>query len=379
MTRMPAIGKEEKKVEYLELIYDLIFVYIIGRNNSLLHAVQGGFISGAQFGAYVLSTLAAIQIWNFSTYYINMFGRNSVRDHVFLFINMYLLYYIGEGTRLHWEGFWTQYHVAWALILVNIGAQYLIELRHHRDDADTARILRNMLAVLFGEAALALLSAALERDGGFPALTLAAILWGIGTTALFADERKAVLVDFAHLSERAMLYVVFTFGEMIIAIASYFEGELTVNSVYFSLMAFLIVAALFLSYEMMYNRVIDREKRTAGLIYMLIHMFLIFAMNNVTTALEFMQNAQVSVWPKILFLLGAFLLYHLCLLALMRYARPEMRIRRRFPGQAAALTAAFVAGMLIFREQMAVNIALSAAYVYALFIRLFAFARRAAE
>lgn len=31
------LKKEEKKVEYIELIYDLIFVYIIGRNNSLLH------------------------------------------------------------------------------------------------------------------------------------------------------------------------------------------------------------------------------------------------------------------------------------------------------------------------------------------------------
>lgn len=39
-----ALQKEEKKVEYLELIYDLIFVYIIGRNNSLLHAAEGGFI-----------------------------------------------------------------------------------------------------------------------------------------------------------------------------------------------------------------------------------------------------------------------------------------------------------------------------------------------
>ena len=33
-----------KKVEYLELIYDLIFVYIIGRNSSLLQNVQGGFV-----------------------------------------------------------------------------------------------------------------------------------------------------------------------------------------------------------------------------------------------------------------------------------------------------------------------------------------------
>ena len=69
--------------------------------------------------AYILSTLAIIQIWNFSTFYINLFGRNGVRNHIFLFINMYLLYYIGEGTRLSWVLFRTQYHIAWALILIN--------------------------------------------------------------------------------------------------------------------------------------------------------------------------------------------------------------------------------------------------------------------
>ena len=348
---MLTVKKEEKKVEYLELIYDLIFVYIIGRNNSLLHTVQNGFVTGPQFGAYVLSTLAAIQIWNFSTFYINMFGTNGVRDHVFLFINMYLLYYIGEGTRLHWEGFWTQYHVAWALILMNIGAQYLIELRHHRCDPDTANTIRRMLPVLFGEAALVLLAIPVDR-GGFPALTLAAILYGAGMTTLLADRRKAALVDFAHLSERAMLYVVFTFGEMIIAIAAYFEGDLTLNSVYFSLMAFLIVTALFLSYEVLYNRILDREMTTTGMGYMLIHILLIFAMNNLTTALEFMQDAAVRLWPKTLFLLGAFLLFYLCVLALMRYAKRDVGLCRRFLLPVAVITAAFVAGMLIFREQM---------------------------
>ena len=31
---------EEKKVEYIELVYDLIFVYIIGRNNLILHNTE---------------------------------------------------------------------------------------------------------------------------------------------------------------------------------------------------------------------------------------------------------------------------------------------------------------------------------------------------
>ena len=99
---MENLNKEEKKVEYLELIYDLIFVYLIGRNNSLLHHVENGFISGEMFIIYLLCTFIIIQIWNFSTFYINRYGRNGFRDHIFLFVNMYLLYYMEpENTGSH--------------------------------------------------------------------------------------------------------------------------------------------------------------------------------------------------------------------------------------------------------------------------------------
>ena len=125
--------RKEKKVEYIELVYDLIFVYVIGRNNALLHHIVDGFVDPLDFYAYVLCTLAVIQIWNFTMYYVNVYGRNGVRDHVFLFVNMFLMYFIGEGTRSDWQAYHTQYHIAWALILVNVAAQYLIELRNQAD------------------------------------------------------------------------------------------------------------------------------------------------------------------------------------------------------------------------------------------------------
>ena len=43
------LKNEEKKVEYVELIYDLIFVYIIGRNNSLVSHITNGFIDPDAF------------------------------------------------------------------------------------------------------------------------------------------------------------------------------------------------------------------------------------------------------------------------------------------------------------------------------------------
>ena len=88
--------KEEKKVEYIELIYDLIFVYIIGRNNSLISSVEHGFIPWSVYLTYFLTTLIALHIWYLTTVFINRYGSKSVAEYIGIFINMYLLYYMAD-------------------------------------------------------------------------------------------------------------------------------------------------------------------------------------------------------------------------------------------------------------------------------------------
>ena len=371
------LEKKEKKVEYVELIYDLIFVYVIGRNNSLLHGFSGGFVAWPAFLAYVMTTLAVIQIWNYTTYYINIYGRHTVREHVFLFVNMFLLYFVGEGTRSDWQRFHTQYHAAWALILVNIGAQYLIELRHHKDEAPRKKQIVRMAAILFTEAAVAALDIPFYRTTGMTWLSLAAIVFGM-TAVLFCGQRgSADAVEFSHLSERAMLYVVFTFGEMIIGVASYFEGTFSLRGAYFALMAFLIVVGLFLSYGAFYDHIADREKHTNGLIYMLLHIFLIFSMNNVTNGLEFMREEEISLLPKAAFLTGSLILFFAILFALGGvYAKARCRQYGRLCLQAAAPGVLFAALMLLLKDNMFVNVAVTVLFVFTVFALLYRYGRK---
>lgn len=367
---------KEKKVEYIELIYDLIFVYIIGRNNQLLHTFENGFVSLPAFLAYVMSTLAVIQIWNYSTYYINVYGRHSIRDHIFMFVNMFLLYFIGEGTRTDWQAYHTQYHIAWALILINIGAQYLIELRNHKGETETRKHIVQMAVILFIEAALAASDIIIYQTFGGTWMTPAAILFGIGAVWIFGQKNSADFIDFSHLSERAMLYVVFTFGEMIIAISSYFEGGFSFNGTYFALMAFLIVVGLFLSYGMFYDHIIDREKQTNGLSYMLLHIFLIFAMNNITNGLEFMREEEISLIPKLLFLIGSLILFFICLFALgSRHSKARCGKHNLLYLKAGAISAAFIVLMFLLRENMRINILITVAFVFALFWMIYRYGR----
>lgn len=368
---------KEKKVEYIELIYDLIFVYIIGRNNQLLHIFDNGFITLPAFLSYVMTTLAIIQIWNYSTYYINVYGRHSVREHIFMFVNMFLLYFIGEGTRTDWQAYHTQYHIAWALILINIGVQYLIELRHHKDDAHTRKHIIQMAVILFVEAAMVGSDIYFYQTFGNTWMSLAAILFGMGAVLIFGQKNSADVVDFPHLSERAMLYVVFTFGEMIISVSSYFEGGFSLRSVYFALIAFLIVVGLFLSYGIFYDHIIDRDKRTNGLSYMLLHIFIIFSMNNITNGLEFMQEEEISLIPKILFLIVSLILFFVCLFALgSRHAKIRCNKYYTLYLKSGAISAVFILLMLLLRENMMINILITVAFVFVLFLIIYLYGKR---
>ena len=361
-------GKKEKKVEYIELIYDLIFVYVIGRNNSLLHNFAGGFVAPAYFGAYIMTTLAVIQIWNYTTYYVNVYGRHSIREHVFLFINMFLLYFIGEGTRADWQGYHTQYHIAWALILLNIGIQYLIELKNSRGNRDSRQQISRMAGILIGEAAIVLAEIPVFRATQTTWLSLFAVAASMLAVVAFGQRKSESFVDFPHLSERAMLYVVFTFGEMIIGLAGYFDGAFSLRSTYFALMAFLIVVGLFLSYGMFYDHIIDREKKTNGLGYMFLHIFIIFAMNNITNGLAFMREEEISLVPKIAFLVASLVLFFAFLFALgYRYARSVCRRYWRLSLEAAAIGVVFALVMFLLREQMVLNISLTVVFAFMIF------------
>ncbi len=355
--------KEEKKVEYLELIYDLIFVFIVGRNNLLLQNTEDGFVSPMTFFMYIVCMLAVIQIWNYSTYYINRYGRNGVRDHVFLFINMYLLYYIANGISMSWQSSFYQFVTAWMLILVNLGLQYIIEMRNHREEPWVMTMLREEAAIVFAEAALVGVHTIVYTFTGVPVAYLP-VLFGIAATFISGRTKMLVPVDFRHLTERAMLYVVFTFGEMIISIAIYFTNEISAGSIYFSLMAFFIVSGLFLCYEILYNRIIDRDRTTNGTTYMMIHVFLIFALNNISVSLIFMRRAYVDVFSKIVFITVSILLYFFCLFMLSYYSKSDRKFSRGFIARVIVIWASFLLLMVLFRENMYVNIAITVIYVF---------------
>ena len=187
-------------------------------------------------------------------------------------------------------------------------------------------------------------------------------------TSLSRKKSPGGAIDFMHLTERAMLYVVFTFGEMIIVVSAYFagDGSFDPSVIYFSLMGFLIVAGLFVSYEIIYDHMLNREKEDGGMLYMVIHIFIIFALSCTTVALEFMREEEVALLPKIIFITASIIGYYAFLFCTGKYAKKSFRYNPLFILKLLGLTAAFAVLMIAFRENMRVNIFVTVAYVWSI-------------
>ncbi len=363
--------QQEKKVEYVELIYDLIFVYIVGRNNGLLHHLKNGFIAPSAFLTYILTALIMLQIWYYTTLFINRYGKNDLLMHGGIFVNMYLLYYMAEGIRSDWQGHYLYFNIAWALILINIAVMYLIRLK--KGDAakpwENEQIKRNIFVIII-QVVMILVSVPVFFATDIP-LSPLAMVFGIIMAITCRRVNQLAPVEFGHLTERVMLFVVFTFGEMIIGISEYFDGGFNFTTVYFSLFAFLIVVGLFTSYGLMYDHIIDREMTTNGTAYMMLHVFLILSLNHITAALEFMQEEEVADLPKNLFLTGSFAMFFILMYLIMLCGTSSCKPGRTVNLQLIAATAAFIVIMLLTYRLPYLSIVMTLVYIISFYLILF--------
>ena len=149
-----------------------------------------------------------------------------------------------------------------------------------------------------------------------------------------------------------------------LGITGYFNDGFSLHAIYFSLMAFAIVVGLFSSYGYYYNHLLDEETKTSGLAYMILHIVMIFSLNNITAAMEFMEKPLVPRLPKTIFLVVSVLVFFICLLMTQRYSKfsvgKHRHVYRKFVIGAAVYIAA---ALLVYRWDMA-GIALTAAFIF---------------
>lgn len=310
--------ENEKKVEYLELIYDLMFVYIIGRNHSLIHHIENHFITGGVYLTFLLCTITALFVWYQTTLFINQYGSNGLIEHIGIFVNMYLLYYMAEGTRVNWHGYYTRYSMAWGLIFLNLAFMYYYKLRKSpatvpEDEVRIKDAVRSLLIMAF-----IIIGSILVHNAVDIVLSPLALLYGI-VDMIRKEKVHQSAIDFSHFTERVMLFLIY--------------------------------------------------------LYMLLRFLFIISLNNVTAGLEFLRERSVAVLPKNILLVGSLLAYVYCLFLLSRYSKKGYGFNRLAFVRLVVAALVYVCVITLCYKTPAMSMAASCIFVYFVFWMVYRFYR----
>ena len=109
---------KQKKVELIELFYDLIYVYAISRLQLLIDGGASeaeGFVPS--FTRYLVFCLIILQGWLYLTNYVNRYGRWKWYDYLFIPINMIAVLYMSNTISANWLNMTLAFNISMIVML----------------------------------------------------------------------------------------------------------------------------------------------------------------------------------------------------------------------------------------------------------------------
>lgn len=215
--------EEERKVTWLELFYDLVYVaMLIQLGNALSDDVSLlGFLK------FVAIFIPIWWSWTGFTFYVNRFIVDDIWHRLLVFTQIFFVTVLAISVGEAFGALASQFALAYVGIRVVLIILYYRAGRH----VEQARPLANRYAVLFG------IAAAVWFVSAFVPAPINYILWGIAmlidiSTPLWPKSREvntALPPDVEHMTERYGLFTIIVLGESFVKVITDASGS-TINT-----------------------------------------------------------------------------------------------------------------------------------------------------
>lgn len=310
---MNKIQVKEKRVEQIELFYDLIYVYAISRLTLL---VEDGGVTFSKFGSYFVSCFVILQAWLYLTNYVNRYGRWQWYEYLLTAINMIGAVYMANTISPKWAEMSLTFNLAMLVMLSCVWLMYFIQLLLKEQDTGAAK---NSLLILAVDCLLyfaAFLASASHAAGAVVWIDIAAVLLGAFLPFFIRGNFDIKVISFPHLAERFELLTIVTFGESVVGMTGYFDVK------HFSLrpvLVFTIILLLFACYMLQLHEMCNHERQARALLLMFSHYLIVISVNLVTVGFHFLENPEVNRTFTAVLMAVALLLFYISIYANSAY------------------------------------------------------------
>ena len=340
---------KEKKVELIELFYDLIYVYAISRLTLLIEEPEGGMIPLSGFFRYLVVCFVILQAWLYLTNYVNRYGRWKWYEYALTAVNMTATVFMANTITADWGDMSLPFNLSMLAMLSCVEAMYLVQLRLKEQDTGAAGNMSLILAVDLSLYLAAFLASVMRAGHLVLWLDVAAVLVGAFLPFFLRGNFDISIISFPHLAERFELITIITFGEGIVGMTGYFDVR---HFSFRPVLVFAVILALFGSYVVQIHYLCSHHRVDRSLRLMFSHYFIVISVNLITVAFKFLENPQADRRFTAALMIMAMVLFFVSIFADSIYYHAGYRLEKKdlvVSGAAITIGAVIVA---LFGETM---------------------------
>lgn len=279
-----------KKVELTELFYDLVFVYAISQLTGLLTHIPEGTSFLRQLIIFSVVMIVFINTWMIETVFTNRYGKNSIGNILFFMFDMMIVLFMSKNFTGSIHQWFQPFTLAAALLSGTLVLQYLL-INLKTTNATDKQITKLFVYILSLRTIPLLIGAFLPFKLGLT-VSLLGILASWILPGIFTNKMTGHPINFPHLLERLTALIIISFGESIVDIANYFGIK---NFSIYSILIFIIIGSLFMTYITQFDHFIDEQKiNETGNRLIYLHYPILFGLSLITVALDFINENELS-------------------------------------------------------------------------------------
>lgn len=283
---------EEKKVTWLELFFDLIFVAAISKATHLLLHLEHGIIPIEYLLKFVLIFVPIWWAWVGQSLYVNRFGKDCVAQRWFMIIQMLFIILMTASLSVNFDQYYVPFLIGYVGIRFFTSMQYIwISKQENGSCKKAAEYLG--YGFLIG-IAVSLCSIFLD-----PWVRYLILYLGIFIDIFVPIWGRRYLIkaptNTPHLLERFGLFTIILFGESIVSLIAVLHPEKgSWDAISFVLVSFTIVIIMWWQYFDNVEIKVDKEVETTGQAIIYGHLFIYMSLSMIASTIQLAFSQEIQ-------------------------------------------------------------------------------------
>ncbi|EEK44173.1 MULTISPECIES: low temperature requirement protein A [Bacillus] len=298
---------EEKKVTWLELFYDLLFVAAVATATEVLHHTEKGYIHPEYILKFILIFIPIWWAWTGQTMFINRFGQDFLHQRIFMILQMVFVLIMISSLSVNFDQYYHSFLIGYIGLRVLTAIQYLVVVKLEKGyEKKVAWYLGTHFWIGI---TISFTSIFFESWIRYVVL-YAGILFDIIVPFWGRKYLVKAPINTAHLLERFALLTLILFGESVVSTLAVLQPQKgDWHSILFSIVSFILIISMWWQYFDNVEKKVDKSIKTAGQSIIYGHLFILMSLSMIAVSIKLLFLNEVHYSFILYLVFGSVLLY----------------------------------------------------------------------